>query len=548
MSRHPVRWFGSRAVVVELGSLEQALALYGCLLKNPLPGQVDLVPATKTLLVCCDSHYSAVHAYKEVADIEPPPVQEAAGRSIEIEVVYDGEDLEAVAAMTGLGVDGVIAAHTGQTWQAAFSGFAPGFVYLAAENDQLNVPRRDSPRIAVPAGSVALAGCFGAVYPHQSPGGWQLIGRTNARLWDLERDPPALIQAGDRIRYVAVDALTDDMSQTVGGDNQVPTDGTAAAGGIEVINPGIQSLVEDTGRPGLSHLGVPVSGAADARAARQANDLVGNAAGAAVIETLLGGLAISARRDLVLARTGALGQARIDGVQGTRHAPYATPFILHDRETLTLDTLHHGVRSYVGVRGGLAVARSLGSRSGDVMSNIGPGELWTGQVLPVGEAQPSQVVGADQPPARTLFEKDVVVLRVIWGPRDDWFSTETQARLLRQNWIVTEQSNRVGVRFALDDEDNNTSCLTRCRAGELDTEGMQPGALQVPPSGLPVLFLKDHPVTGGYPVIAAVIAQDLPVAAQISPGQAIRFVAVDPDTLLPAAAATSDDVQRMIER
>ncbi|MGN8159661.1 5-oxoprolinase/urea amidolyase family protein [Salinisphaera sp. RV14] len=531
MSGGPIRWVGSRAVMVERDTLDEVLALHAYLLDHPLPGQIDLVPAAKTLLIKCDSHRNAARAHAAVHDIHAPPIEQTDGKTVEIEVVYDGEDLETVAELTGLGVDGVIEAHTRQTWRAAFSGFAPGFVYLAAEDDTLDVPRRDSPRTAVPAGSVALAGPFSAVYPRRSPGGWQLIGRTDARVWDIEREEPALIQAGDLVRYKAVDRLQREQGNEATARADAPD--TVAEPALEIVDPGLQSLIEDLGRPGLSHLGVSVSGAADETAARQANRLVGNPADDAVIETLLGGLTIRAHGDLTLARTGADTQATIDSERGPRTAPLRAPFALHDGETLTLATPQRGLRSYLAARGGLDVPAVLGSRSHDALSGIGPEPLAAGRVLPVGAAGPSHIVGAPEP--TTLAERDednTLVLRVVLGPRDDWFSPATRARFTRQRWRATEQSNRIGVRLNLD-TDNDAAALERDRDGELPSEGTVPGALQIPPSGLPVLFLKDHPVTGGYPVIAVVIAEDLPLAAQIAPGEAVRFAVVDPDTLAP---------------
>jgi len=538
MSAGPIRWVGSRAVMVECDTLADVLALHRYLLDTPLPGQIDLVPAAKTLLIKCDSHRNAMRAHAAIAHIEAPPIEHGEGKTIEIEVVYDGEDLESVGELTGLGVDGVIEAHTAQAWRAAFSGFAPGFVYLAAENDALDVPRRDSPRTAVPAGSVALAGGFSAVYPRRSPGGWQLIGRTNTRAWDIKRDEPALIQAGDLVRFKAVDRL-EDKNSGAGSTPHEEAGANAAEPAIEIVNAGMQSLVEDLGRPGLSHLGVSISGAADEAAARQANRLVGNSADKAVIETLLGGLTIRAHGDMTLARAGAEADASITSDRAPRRAPMRTPFALHDGETLTLAAPSRGLRHYIAARGGLDVPPVLDSRATDAMSGIGPEPLAAGTLLPVGVARPSHIVGAAEP--STLAQtKDETVLRVMFGPRHDWFSPQTCHRFLQQRWLATDQSNRIGVRLTTDENDDDAAVLERHRAGELASEGTVPGALQVPPSGLPVLFLKDHPVTGGYPVIAVVIAEDLPIAAQLRPGEAVRFMAVSPQTLAPIDNADAD--------
>lgn len=530
MSHDPIHWVGSRALLIERATLDAVLALHAHLQNHPLPGQIDLVPAAKTLLVKCDSHRNAARALAQIPNIEPPPIDRTSGRTVEIEVIYDGEDLEAVGEQTGLGADGVIKAHTQQHWRAAFGGFSPGFVYLVAENDWPDVPRRDSPRTAVPAGSVALAGQFSAIYPNRSPGGWQLIGRANARVWDTAREAPALIQPGDLVRYKAVDRLQEEQDTQAEKTRETPV---SAENALEIIDNGLQSLVEDMGRPSMSHLGLSASGVADESAARQSNRLVGNTADTAVIETLASGLTIRAHGDLVLARTGAEADARIEGTHGPRMAPPRTPFALHDRETLALAAAERGLRSYLAVRGGINVPAVLGSRSTDTMSGTGPAPLAAGTVLPVGTADSSHVVGAAEPSTLIEPEDDAIVLRVTLGPRADWFSPATRARLARQRWHATHQSNRIGIRLVVDETAEDAGPLERCRDGELASEGTVPGAVQVPPSGLPMLFLKDHPVTGGYPVIAVVIAEDLPIAAQIAPGETLRFTVVAPDTLRP---------------
>lgn len=527
MTATTVHWVGTHALLVDLPTLDAVLALHAWISSHPFAGQIDAVPAACTLLLKFESHYDAAKAAPQVEHIDAPAVAADSGRLHEIEVIYDGADLADVARHTGLSEAQVIRLHGDQTWRAAFSGFAPGFVYLASDNPRLAVPRRSNPRTAVPAGAVALAGQFSAIYPRPSPGGWQLIGRTNARVWDLDRPAPALIQPGDTVRYIAVEQFSDAVPTAASASTDMAAVDNSFA--LEVVDAGIQSLIEDTGRPGLSRLGISPAGAADALSARQANRLVGNGADAALIETLLGGLAVKARGDLVLARSGALGSAHIDGERGRRSAPASQPFALHDGETLRLKAPHTGLRSYVAVRGGINMPPTLGSRAHDSLAAIGTPPLQTGQILPLAPARPCQVVGAAESAVVAATPDSVIELRVVPGPRDDWFDVATRARFTRMNWRVTAQSNRIGVRLDVADSGRDAAPLQRCRDGELDSEGMVAGAVQVPPSGLPVIFLQNHPVTGGYPVIAVVVAADLHRVAQLAPGTAIRFVAVTPD-------------------
>lgn len=541
---------GPRALLLDCASLGSVLAVHAQLQQHPLHGQVDVLAAARTVLAVFDSAASARAARSAIAGLATEPVGDAAaaGHPIRIEVVYDGEDLAEVGRLTGLDPDGVVSAHTGQLWTAAFGGFAPGFAYLVGENEILSVPRRDTPRTAVPAGAVGLAGSFSAVYPRRSPGGWQLIGRTAAHLWDLDRDEPALLRPGAVVQYVAVR----DTATVHGGADRavVPMKPCLSASSLTVVASGPQSLLQDLGRPGLGDLGVPTSGAADTAGARQANRLVGNSPDDAVIETVLGGLAITAGGELTVALTGAVADAGITRAGAApRSAPMCSPFALHDGETLRLDPPEAGLRTYVAVRGGIDVPPVLGSRSTDVLSGLGPPPLTTGTVLPIGTVGHGRTVGAPEASSLPAVLRagstgsgapEPVGLRITDGPRQDWFTDASRQRLTDQTWTVTAESNRIGVRLALGaaagtTQDRQGTPLERSTTDELPSEGVVAGSLQVPPSGLPVVFLADHPVTGGYPVIGVVVPEDLSIAAQLAPGTPVRFRAVDPDTLRPLA-------------
>ncbi|CND68966.1 Kinase A inhibitor [Mycobacterium tuberculosis] len=176
-------------------------ALYAALAAATPAGVADVVPAARTLTLLLDPSADPAAVAAAVRAARPVPAGGAAG-AVEVPVVYDGADLGEVAARTGLTPAGVVAAHTGTPWRVAFTGFAPGFGYLEGGDPRLDVPRRAVPRVRVPAGAVGLAGRYSGVYPVESPGGWQLIGRTEAVLWDLDRDPPALLRPGVSVRFV----------------------------------------------------------------------------------------------------------------------------------------------------------------------------------------------------------------------------------------------------------------------------------------------------------------------------------------------------------
>lgn len=196
---------GDTALLVELGDLDEVLSLYAQLDEDLPEGVIDLVPAATTLLLTIDPRGTDVERIsRQVSGITVGSRERATTGEVEIPVVYDGEDLAEVGRITGLGERGVVEAHTGTPWTVAFCGFAPGFGYMVGGDERLRVPRRDNPRTRVPAGSVAIAGEFASVYPRESPGGWQLIGRTALEVWDIGREPPALLVPGTTVRYVEV--------------------------------------------------------------------------------------------------------------------------------------------------------------------------------------------------------------------------------------------------------------------------------------------------------------------------------------------------------
>jgi KipI family sensor histidine kinase inhibitor len=194
---------GERALLVEVGELATVHRLHAALRALELPWVVELVPGYRTLLVVADRRRAG--ALDELAaalpDLELPPAEAVAGEPVEIPVGYDGEDLPEVASLTGLDVEEVVRRHTAPEYTVAFLGFSPGFPYLVGLDPALEVPRRDTPRTSIPAGSVGLAGGQTGIYPTASPGGWQLIGRTDVVLFDPERDPPALLGPGSRLRF-----------------------------------------------------------------------------------------------------------------------------------------------------------------------------------------------------------------------------------------------------------------------------------------------------------------------------------------------------------
>ncbi|WP_164877603.1 biotin-dependent carboxyltransferase family protein [Prescottella agglutinans] len=280
---------------------------------------------------------------------------------------------------------------------------------------------------------------------------------------------------------------------------------------LEVSRAGARTTVQDRGRAGNAALGVGVSGAADIVAHDSANRLVGNDPSAATLEMTLGGLRARAIGPATIAVTGAPTPLTVNGTP----RPLYSTLHLRDGDEIALGIASAGLRTYLAVRGGIDVPAVLGSRATDTLSGIGPEPLRDRDRLPVGQLHGEWPIEEFIPPPAPAA--DTVELRIRLGPRDDWFTPASRTALVRQTWTVTTDTDRVGARL------EGPGPLHRAHRGELASEGMVTGALQVPPNGMPVLFLTDHPVTGGYPVIAVVLEDDIPAAAQLRPGCRIRF-------------------------
>ena len=547
-----------RHLLVECEDLTATMALHRSLEAAGLPGLVELVPAARTVLISFDPRRTGAEALEEaIRGLERTDSSTGEAREVTIDVRYDGEDLAEVAELLSVSPAEVIARHQAATWQVAFAGFAPGFGYLAGDDELFDVPRRSSPRTRVPIGAVALAGEFTGVYPRSSPGGWQLIGRTEARLWDLDRQPPALFVPGTIVRFVEAERESVDLGAGAGADDAsasassaavearsseaveagssaaAETDSSAAAGdaenapgnatsaaghAVEVVRPGLQLLIEDLGRPGFNSMGVSGAGAADRTALRRGNRLVGNAESAAGLESFGGGAVLRVIGDGVAAVTGAAGSITVTGADGTIHRPrLGEAFAIADGDELELGGTDQGARRYLALRGGIDVDTALGSASTDTLAGLGPAALDRGSRLSLHDPRTAPHLVDPHPRSECALPRpgQTVTMTVTLGPREDWFTSAGIETLLSQEWTVTHESDRVGLRLS------GQVALERARTGELPSEGAVTGALQVPPNGQPVLFGPDHPLTGGYPIIASV--DDVDFAAQLPPGVRLRF-------------------------
>ncbi len=340
---------------------------------------------------------------------------------------------------------------------------------------------------------------------------------------------------------VPEDAITDRerIDDTLQLEQHPPTAGLSARAAavcrqVEVVRPGPLATVQDLGRPGLGAVGVPPSGAADASSLAAANLLAGNPPGAAGLELTMGRAMLRCHGGLRLALAGAPAPVAVCADPGEPGVPVPpdAAFDVPDGWFARIGAPPAGLRSYLAVAGGILIPAVLGSRSADLHSGLGGGRLRAGDLLPVGRLapgrpgrnQPAGVPGTTPIPARG----EVTTLRVVPGPRTDWFAPETLAVLCGCVYTVSQASNRTGLRL-------DGPALPRSGRAELASEGMMTGSLQVPHDGRPILLLPDRPTTGGYPVIAVVVSADIGVAGQLRPGDQLRF-AVPPGPGQPPMA------------
>ena len=435
-------------------------------------------------------------------------------------VVFDGPDLDEVAAAVGNPVRRVVDLVVAADLEVSFVGFAPGFPYLTGLPGPLaDLPRRTTPRTSVPGGSLAVAAGFAAVYPRSTPGGWHLLGRTAVTLFDPDVPPHSRMAPGDRVRITVVGP--DDVPRMV---DHIERPALDAGDGpcLEVLEPGLMTTVQDSGRRGCAHLGVPTAGAADPRSLTLVNLLLGNPPGSAALECTASGPTLRVEGDGHLAVVGvAPGSAEV-AVDG-HPVPDCTVLPVTDGQVVCVGRVRRGLRAYLGVTGGLTTPVLFGSRSSDSLTGLGPGPLRVGDRL--GRGTGGRPRGRLVPPA--VYPSDgTVTLRVLPGPHGS-----PAAGLTTTRWRVGPDIDRIGVRL----EPAGRSRLDA--GGPRASLPMVTGAVQVPPDGRPIILLPDHATVGGYPVVACVVAADLALLGQLAPGDPVAFVEVDRSTAARSARA-----------
>ena len=502
--------------VIDVQVNRRAIAIAAAVREEAIPGVRDITSTYRSVAVYFDpliTDIRDVQASLESAALSPETPRP--GRTVDIPVEYGGQwgpDLGDVATFAGQTAEEVVRRHAERDYRVFMLGFLPGFAYLGSVDTAIAAPRRASPRARVRAGSVGIAGQQTAVYPLDSPGGWQIIGHTRTAMFDAEQWPVTLLSPGDVVRFHS-------QPHGVGGEVrsvQPAEQSTAASRSITVIEPGLFTTVQDGGRWGHQSSGVPVSGAMDWIAYRTANAIVGNEPGMAALEATLAGPKLRFDHRTTFAIAGADLGATLDG----RRVPHCAPVSSPAGGVLRFSERTLGARAYIAADGGIEVPRVLASRSTHVLSRIGGIHgrmLLPGDRLGLGAGRPSTAARRRSiPDATGNVRTGGARVRVIPGPQNDYFPAGALDVLERTRFIVSSQSDRMGYRL-------QGGPIPRLADREMISDAAFTGGIQVPAAGEPILLMSDRQTTGGYPQLAVVITADIPLAAQLAPGDWIEF-------------------------
>lgn len=515
--------YGPQAGLVRFASVPDASAFrYGQWLLTQLKarsivGLGEWVPALTTLL--CQGSSQALEEVRNALfglDYDPQKVLPAldgdVGRCIDIPTRYAGPDLEHVAQNSSLSVEEVIERHTTPLYRVHCLGFAPGFPYLGGLDARIHTPRKANPRPRVPAGSVAIGGSQTGIYSIANPGGWNLIGDTQKRLFCPEAircEDMFLLRPGDHLRFVPCEqgALSDSRPAPVA---FTPDNGRPC---LRILSVGNGLTLQDAGRPGFARFGVPISGAMDPSAADWANRLLDNPQDCPVLELGLQGQRFEALEDGWIGLAGSAGSK-----VGAIGVPAAwSAFRVRKGQILDFPAGQGGVWSYLATPGGFLGDCILGSVCTHPRAGFGQ-TLSQGQVLWAGAGTMKIPSAASR--RRVLWSEipDYTrnkPIRVWPGPQWSQFSESALEQFLSTPWTVSSQSDRVGYRLS--------GPALEWGGGEQISEPVLPGTVQVPSNGQPIVTMPDGPTLGGYPKIGWIDSQDLPRVAQTRPGQFVRF-------------------------
>lgn len=492
---------------------------------------IDTIPSYCALLV---NYRPELIIYEELIKLLRDLAQNVASdfeqdkEVVEIPVLYGEEkgiDIETVANHNNLSIEDVISLHSEPEYLIYMLGFTPGFPYLGGMNKNIAAPRLESPRVRIEAGSVGIAGEQTGIYPISSPGGWQIIGQTPAELFNINRKDPILLRAGQYIKFKSINQEEfkeikarneENRSLYSSGDNY----NYQSKKGFIVRNQGFLTTIQDGGRYGYQAFGVPVSGAMDIYSLSLANILVDNDINEAALEVTMLGPTIEFTEDNIIAITGANLMPQINNADICMN----TAFICHKGDVLSFKGVKSGSRAYIAFSGGLSVPEIMGSKSTYIKAGIGG---YKGRKL-----EKNDEIGFENPKlniadlsCRKIYvkeqadnqtAKEALKIRVVMGPQDDCFTESGIKSFLSSIYTVSNEFDRMGCRL-------EGEKIQHKKDGNIISDGIAFGAIQVPSHGTPIIMFADRQTVGGYAKIANVISVDLPKLAQAKPGDEISF-------------------------
>ena len=507
-----------------------------------IAGVLEVLPTYCSVSIYFDEAICQISLLKDLAQKALQKSEEEktestdSARTITIPVCYEGQefapDLEKVALHAKLSKEEVIKLHSSSDYLIYMMGFLPGFPYLGGMNPQLETPRLETPRTKIPAGSVAIGGAQTGLYPVESPGGWNIIGRTPLRLFDVKRKPFFLYEAGDKIRFLPITREEFEnfdeslwLAQVAGkSEASIETSDNAAdskevyecGGGIKILEPGLLTSIQDSGITGFQKYGIGQSGAMDQTSFALANQICGNEKNAACLETTLAGPSIRFVTACDFAITGAVFEnATLDGMRIEMNKKISAKA----GSLLSCGFASKGLRSYIAFSGGLLVPKVFRSSSTNLKSKIGGymgRKLQADDQLAIGINKKNPLLVPDNKSTEGFTEnKDVLLLDCIKSSQFDFFQEKIVKKFTDSIYTVSAESDRMGIRF--------TGPGLECGKTDIISDAIPFGAVQITSAGLPVVMAADRQTTGGYAKIACVTKASMCRLAQALPGTKVRF-------------------------